>query len=573
MKNDACQPFLFFWKEIFKTLVVLFFAFLSFSSSLYAQSNIDQAVRETDRLGTENLRDVLPPFPEAPPEIEMEKPPVQGGEAKFFIKKINLVDAESIPAEEFALLISQYENRETTLTELNGLAKEIEQEYLKRGFIAAVFIPPQEVKEETIALQVIEARMGELQIEDHKYFKKSRLSYYWHIPPGEILRYDQMSKSIELMNKNSDREVKAVLHSGEEPGTSDVLLTPTTHFPVHLTSSFDNEGSVTTGRGRIGAGVRHNNFLGLDDMLILGETFGKDFGSFYGYHSVPIGDQGASILYGYSFSIAEPKKDLTSSVVASKAKNSTVSIHQDLFNKGERYGEAFLGFDAKDKKITTQQNTHSHDRLRIVSGGFSFNYTGQQSTTYVKPALYQGINGLGARRQSTLTSREAGNTFTKFTLDFNHKHNIPFHLQTNAKFSGQLCNEKLTPQEELYLGGIDSVRGYPSGDFLADNGLQTNLELLIPAFFIPQGVKLPFDKNSLSDEITLLTFYDYGYGIKRNPENTEGGSANMMSLGSGIRIRFYDKAIIRLEWGVPIADRSVTESGKTRFHFSVENEF
>lgn len=564
MKNYACQISLF---------VVLFFAFLLSPPLSYAQSNIDQASRETDRLGREGLKDALPPFPETPPEIEMEKPPVQEGETKFFIKKINLAGCESFPAEEFYPIVSQYENTETSLTELNGLAKKIETQYLKRGIIAAVFIPPQDIREETITLQVVEAKMGDLQIEDHKYFKKKMLQYYWQIQKGEILRYDEMSKSLELMNKNPDRQVKAVLHAGKESGASDVLLTPQTSFPLHLTSSFDNEGAASTGKARIGVGGRHNNFLGFDDSLIVGHTFGKDFYSIYAYHSLPVNHQGASVLYGYSFSIAEPKKDITSSTVESNAKNSTFSIHQDLFNKGERYGEAFLGFDAKDKTITTNTGTYSRDRLRIVSGGFSFNHNGSNSTSFLKPALYQGINGLGARPRSNLTSREAGNTFTKFTLDFNHKHALPLHLQGNFKFSGQLCNEKLTPQEEFYLGGIDSVRGYPSGDFLADNALQTNLELLVPSFFIPSRWKLPFDGKTFREEMTFLAFYDYGYGIKRNPENTEGQSGNLMSLGTGVRIRFYDKAVLRFEWGFPIADKSITESGDSRFHFAIENQF
>ncbi len=550
------------------------FIFCLFVSTLYAQSNIDQAAREVDRLSTKALEYALPPPPQKPPEIDIEHPPVeQEAETKFFIQNIILEGCESFSSEEFAPAIFQYENKETTLSELNQLAKEIEQEYLNRGIIAAVFIPPQEIKDQTIILQVVEARMGKLGIEDHKYFKKSRLAYYWQIPKGEILRYDQISKSIELMNKNSDRQVKSVLHAGKEPGTSEILLSPTTHFPLHLTSSFDNEGSISTGRARIGAGGRHNNFLGFDDSLILGETFGKDFGSMYIYHTVPISNQGTSVLYGYSFSVAEPKKDLTSSTVKSTAGNSTFSLHQDLFRKGERYGEVFAGFDAKDKTIITSTGTYSRDRLRILNAGFSVNYAGVQSTTLIKPTLYQGINGFGARRRSVLTSREAGNTFTKLTLNVNHKRNLPFHLQTNANFAGQYCNEKLTPQEEFYLGGIDSVRGYPSGDFLADNAVQTNLELLIPSFFIPAQFKLPFDKNTLRNEITLVAFYDYGYGMKRNPENTEGGSANFMSLGGGVRINLYAKSLLRLEWGVPVADRTITESSKTRFHFSVESQF
>ena len=38
-------------------------------------------------------------------------------------------------------------------------------------------IPPQDIKEAIVVLQVIEARMGQLEIEDHKYFDKDRIAY------------------------------------------------------------------------------------------------------------------------------------------------------------------------------------------------------------------------------------------------------------------------------------------------------------------------------------------------------------------------------------------------------------
>ena len=47
-----------------------------------------------------------------------------------------------------------------------------------------------------------------------------------------------MSKSIQLMNKNADRDVSATLHAGKKPGTTDVLLDVKTRFPIHFFGSF-----------------------------------------------------------------------------------------------------------------------------------------------------------------------------------------------------------------------------------------------------------------------------------------------------------------------------------------------
>ena len=95
--------------------------------------------------------------------------------------------------------------------------------------------------------------------------------------------------------------VKASLYAGEKPRTTDVTLDVTTRFPLHFTAGYDREGTPSSGKDRWTVGALHNNFLFVDDTLIFGYTFGKNFYGIYGYHSVPITNFGTSVLYGYSY--------------------------------------------------------------------------------------------------------------------------------------------------------------------------------------------------------------------------------------------------------------------------------
>ena len=129
--------------SFFKKLVKIFpvFIFLFITHPLYSQLDIERATRETDRFGREEeeLRRIEEPI-KKPIERKKEKVTVLKAEQKIFIKKVNLAGTETLYPEDFYFLIQKYENKELTLSDLNILAKEIEQEYLKQGFIAAVFL-------------------------------------------------------------------------------------------------------------------------------------------------------------------------------------------------------------------------------------------------------------------------------------------------------------------------------------------------------------------------------------------------------------------------------------------------
>lgn len=559
------------------------FAFLSFCLAVICPdftlaqpppAAADRASRETDVFRPEdtvNQQLRTTPSKQAAPEPKKITPSKE--EQRFFIKKVLLSGCESFPPESFSEILKQCEDKEVTLTDLENLGSDIEREYLKRGVIAAVFVPAQEIKGQAIELKVVESHMGELQVKDHKYFKKNRIYYYWGIKQDEILRYDKLSRTIQMMNKNPDREVKATLFAGKKPGTTDVLLTPKTRFPAHFTSSYDREGINLTGKSRYTLGIRHNNFLGADDTFISGYSFGQEFSGVYYYHLLPISKTGTSLMYGYSDSQSTPQKQYSIYGFKSKMKTVSFSVRQDVYNKDNYLGEVFAGFDAKDKTVNAVEvGTLNRDRQRIFSTGGNFIHKGFRSITYISPAVYMGIRGLGANGENNpLASRDAKPDFTKFNLSVNHKIILPLKLQGNVRFKTQLASHKLVPQEEYSLGGIDTVRGYPPADFLADNAVNTNVELLIPSTFIPNDLRLPYSKTSLQEDVTWLIFFDQGWGNRRGALSTEKSSKNMLSYGAGLRFRLYDQATLRLEWGFPIADnRSITEAGDSRFHFSVD---
>lgn len=562
--------------------VILCSSLLFISQISYAQTpppNANRATRESDQFGAEKERQVqreLRRIPQKPasPKIEEEKP--KPGEKKFFVKIIKLSGCESFPPEDFAPFLEKYENREITLTELNNLSKEISSEYLRRGIIAAAFLPPQEVKDQYVTMQVVEARMGEVEVQKAPFFGKKIIKYYWNVKSGEILRYDRISKSVQMMNKNPDREVRAALHAGDKPGTTNVILTPKTRFPIHGQYTFDKEGVATTGKERNGFGVRDNNLLGYDDTLISGISYGADFNGIYAYHNIPISSEGTSLLYGYSYSLSTPQKDFDRYALKSVSETVTATIRQDIYKKDEYVGDIYATFDSKDKVTWYKlaQGTLNRDRLRELTFGGNYTIRGTRSVTSISPELNQGINIFGtSKKNNPLSSRQGATpTYTKFSLGLQNRTSLPFNLQQSLKLKLQIPSEKLFSQEQYGIGGIDTVRGYPPSDYLADKMALFNAEMLSPVFFLPKSWKLPYDDKPLKDQMTAVTFFDYGYGEHRGDPKPR----RLSSVGVGLRMNFYNQVLLRLEWGFQLkllGQDPLSESyAPGRFHISLNIE-
>jgi hemolysin activation/secretion protein len=250
------------------------------------------------------------------------------------------------------------------------------------------------------------------------------------------------------------------------------------------------------------------------------------------------------------------------------------SIHQDVFQKEVYFGDVYMIMDGGDKEIYTNNGLNTKDRLRVMRFGGNMLIRAPKTGISIKPEFAQGLDFLGARKSNEYSSRGADCVFSKFGLSFREKIYLPYDMTLELKSSMQVAGSKLTPQEQMSLGGMYSVRGYPYGDYYADNAVQSTVELLVPPAFLPDSFKLPGSKDPLKKNIQGLLFFDHGYGVKRGANEGEKNEQKLASCGTGMRIRVYDQLYVRLEWGfiLPMGDKSLTESADSHFHVLIDFE-
>lgn len=501
-------------------------------------------------------------------EVDVEKPvQPEMKEVALVVQKIRLRGEEVIPFQEFDSFFSQFEGKEMTFSDLNRVSHAVEQEFRRRGYFAAVFLPPQKIEGGIVDLEVVVSKMGELLVEGQKYFREAKIRSYWGIEPGEVISYNDIRTSILRLNQNPDRQVRPLLKAGAVPKTTDVHLMVKDSLPLHATYTFDNKGVKLTGKKRNGFMLRHNNAMLLDDTFIIGTTFGKDFGALYLQHRIPITGFGTTATWGFTHAQVNPKKEFERFGINGLSQSYTMSLRQSLTMSPQFASEVYAGLDIKEKRTRALSVTTAWDRLRVFSLGGRFQSQGRTGMWTGSQDFFFGVSPHGDG--FPLTSRNAETSFFKYEFSLSRTQFLPWGIRGVATFRGQLAHDKLVPQEQMFFGGSSSVRGYPEGDYGAEKGLLVNLEYIVPPYFIPKDLYLPYDKKPFYDRLRLIGFFDYGYGRLIGPSATESRSRNMMGVGGGFSVSLLEHLSSRFEWGVNLNDEPLSESGHSQFHFTL----
>lgn len=506
--------------------------------------------------------------PAKPVTFEEEKvSEAPGTGPSFFIKNIILEGDLTLEPEEYEPLLQKFEGRKVHFAELQKLINALEQLFRAKGYIAVVLLPPQKMENQEVHLKAVTSRMGNLSVEKNRYYAAWRTRAYWKIRKGQVLRYDKIRQSVMDMNENPDRTVKPILKAGAEKGTTDVVLGVEDRFPIHAGYSFDNQGVKLTGKDRQGFTLRNNNMLGLDDTFLIGTTFGKAFGAIYLYHVIPISNFGTKFIWSFSHAQVNPKKEFAIYGINGTSETYSLALQQRVIRTDKYSGNVTLGFDFKEKHTLTQSVTTAWDKERVISLKGDLQARDRWGGWSTSQGFYFGLPTFAD--DWSLASGGGVQSFFKYTGSLTRLTQLPWRTRAVWDFQAQLTPDQLLPQEQMFLGGARSIRGYPESDYGADNAIQSRLDYLLPPYGMPDHWKLPFDTAPLKDQLNAIVFFDTGYGRVHDPDaESEKRSDFLMGVGGGFELRFRKNITARMEWGIPVGDEPVTEAGKSQLHFT-----
>ena len=508
-------------------------------------------------------------------KIDEEKAlPAEGG-ASFELKEIKVTGSTIFKQQDFQQIYASYLGKKVTFSDLDAISKKIEAKYKEKGyFTTSVYIPEQDINDGVIELRVAEGKMGKLNLEGNKWFSSAFIERFFHIKENQILNIRTLARDILRINKNPDLEIKAVLSQGKQPQTSDIALKITDKLPWHVGFLEDNRGSRLTGKYRSMFSIRSSNVSGLGDTVFLNTLYTGNSTAESVSYSIPIGTYGTRFGLDITYFKMKLGKEFKSFDITGTTQIYTPHFTWELALAEDFEAYLDLGLNIKNIKKSQDSDPTSKDELRVPYFGFDFLKTDTQGQTTFSPRFNFGTSGfLGAfSRNHTLLSREGtGGFFFKYEQSLNRIQRMFLGSYMSIRTQLQLASRTLASSEQFQLGGADSVRGYPEGDYLADNGGCVNFDWFFPSYFFPETWKLAGQEMPLRRQIQPVLFVDLGGGKLKRTLPGETDDKFLAGVGAGVRFNFKLFSL-RLDWAKAVADKPTSGSGPSTFYFTFQSE-
>lgn len=455
--------------------------------------------------------------------------------APFLVQSIQITDNTLFDTPTLLALVADAQGQTLTLPQLGELASRITNFYQSHGYpLARAIIPAQTIAAGVVRIEVIEARYGQISLDNSSRVKDGLLQATLStLQSGQTIGQTEMDHALLLLSDIAGVEISATLKPGEAVGTSDFLVNTTPAGPTILGNVvLDSYGSSYTGRARIGGTVNFINPLHHGDVLsVSGLSSGKGLNyARLAYESL-LNGQGTRLGGAYStldYALGEPVADLnahgTAQVSSLWTKHPLVrSRDMNLYGQIQYDGLKLRDhIDASgiqtDRSLDNWTLSLSGDRRdTLLSGGINTWSVGWTAGRV-------GFDDAAASLADAAAAKTQG-SFSKWNANFARLQGLSAVDTLYLAFSGQWANTNLDSSQKMSVGGPYTVRAYDTGAVSGDSG-----------YFVSAEYRRDLGQ-AWAGQWTAVAFLDTArVTVNKNPwpEVTGENSASLSGVGVGL---------------------------------------
>jgi hemolysin activation/secretion protein len=507
-------------------------------------------------------------------------PPAHDDENKkqefFDVIEFRVLGNSVLPVTTIERAVYPFEGPHKTIEDVQAARAALEKAYHDAGYgTVFVDIPEQDIGPGVVRLRATEGRLDRVRVSGVRYFSGRRiLAELPAAKPGEVPQLPALQAELAAVNaENADRTVTPVLKAGRTPGTVDLELQVNDSLPLHGGLTLNNRYTPDTSQLR----------------SILDLSYGNLFQDFHNVaFEYQVAPQHPADEKVYSLTYVAPlpfEHDLLAVYAVDTNSNVAAVGALNLLGIGQVYGVHLIhpfasnatfwqnlnfGADFKDFSQTVNVVGAPPDKtpIRYINWSlvYSLNEHTQQQDTSVNIGVDFGIRGLpNDSSQFDYKRYDAQADYLYLKGQVERRQSLPFGTSIDVRLGLQLVDDPLISNEQLGLGGIDSVRGYLESLELADSGGSAQVELRTPTW--------NFGRNPANNHIGAYVFYDRGYGWIIDPLPAQQSTYDLESVGAGVRfilLRGFDGM---LEWADPLKSVSTVMKGHSRLEFQAHYGF
>jgi hemolysin activation/secretion protein len=502
-------------------------------------------------------------------------PAVAKKEEFFDINEFRVLGNSVLPAKVIEQVVYPFAGPHKTIDDVQAARAALEKAYHDAGYgTVFVDIPEQDVGPGIVRLRATEGRLDRVRVSGARYVSGRRLlAELPSVKEGAVPQLPALQAELTALNAESgDRSVTPVLKAGRTPGTVDLDLQVHDTLPLHFGLTLNDRYTPETTKLRSTVDLSYGNLLQERQSIA------------FEYQAAPERLADEKVL---SLTYIAPlwfEHNLVALYAVTTNSNVAAVGALSLLGVGQVYGAHFIhpfeangtlsqnlnfGADFKDFTQTVNVVGQPADKTPIRYINWSLVYSLSQLTprhdTSVNLGVDFGIRGLpNDTNQFDFKRFGAQGDYIYLKGSVERRESLPFGTSVDVRVGFQVADNPLISNEQLGLGGIDSVRGYLESIELADTGATAALELRTPTW--------SFGRDA-ANHIGAYAFYDTGYARVLLPLADQQSSFNLDSVGVGMRFIAFHGLDGMLEWADPLRTVSTVQRGHSRVEFQVHYGF
>lgn len=392
------------------------------------------------------------------------------------------------------------------------------------------------------------------------------------------LNRNRLLQALQILQLNPlIKNISADIAPGTRPNRNILQVQVTEAKTFSPQVILGNNRPPSVGSFERGLQLNEANLVGLGDTLSAGYTNTDGTNSWNALYSLPINPRNGTFSFNYGASrsqvIVRPFSQLNPKVIY---RDYGLTLRQPLVQTpsqefvlgltgSRRESDAtLLGSHALGQLITP--GADNRGRTRISTLRF-FQEWSQRNSRSVLAGRSQFSLGVGAL-DATIHRSGPDSRFFSWQGQGQWVRLLGPDTLLVVRGALQLASRPLVPLEQLGLGGIETVRGYPENYLLTDKAVFGSIELRLPIFRAPKQAAV----------LQIAPFADGGRGWyifgsrSREQSSTSNTAQTLLSVGLGLRLQLGNNLIVRFDWGHPLVNssfrkRSWQENG---LYFSVQ---
>nr|WP_313068133.1 ShlB/FhaC/HecB family hemolysin secretion/activation protein [Paraburkholderia sp. LEh10] len=516
---------------------------------------------------------VAPSAPETTLDIPPDTPVDQILETgpTFTVSRILLVRPDNTPfvpqsgvsSSQLDAIVAPFTGHALGSHRINVLLKRLTDAFVSVGYVTTrALLGPQNLGSGTLMVTIQVGRVGaytvngepihRLRKDEHPagggWLTDAGYENVFPAAPGDALRLSDLDQGVSQINRLRRNQAEVQILPGQSLGDSVVAIRNPPGDRLYYTLGVDNYGSTATGITRYRAGIEADNLIGLQESLSLSFIDSLESNALVGSVAVPFGRH----TFSYTLSDSEYQQVVgTTALLYGRTLSHILGWNYTLDRTQANIVnlDATLSWRRTDREVNDIDLNPQHLAVLRVGSNWlhRFVLNDAPGSVTLDAGLSQGLPWLEADHDAHGIARsDAHSQFTKLDATANFTVPLPnlgaVALAYRGTFGGQYANVALYGSEQLYLGGMDTVRGFRSGEIAGDRGLYSRNELA--------WVNAPAWKDG---RIEPYVFFDAG----KASLIAVPGFPTLAGVGAGVRAQWqWRKQVLS---GELLAGRALTQ--------------